>query len=428
MVRFDTPYPGNEKTKHSQWYKAAPRLQSKQDFEREFEESNKRRLEELQSLLNDMYWDISKNFPSRATRMAPSDVCTLNCLEHFVRLLGGYVLDRKADIEAAQTVERQNYTEGNPLQEGGGIFVEDESETLIREIPRSPSAEPEYEEYSFEDEEGSQLPYDVDWGYRLGQKNDTLIATGHGSWKPASYENTHDSGDDGSQDFEDVNETNCEFLKPASDDDTHNSDDDSQDFVDANESVATEDGLRRQSSVLSKSSSSISAKKRVQFGDEDEDEDEDEDVGIHEPKRRKLENPLSPTPTSPTAHVPSSIKQLSDARLLRKRLRPDEEEEEEEDNGYKRQEIENVPRPPSPISPASSTEHESASHPGQGTLEKVPKERASINGRCKQRKQKSTLQISRAKSPQNTLTTRSSRRATSSTLWELDSSGKSRSI
>lgn len=465
MGLFDAPYPGDERTKNSQWCRAAPRgmrspdhlwgeywqrfnlfpmpifdkedyfrtamtiakdAKSKQDFERKFEEVNKRRLEELQSLLRDIFWNtnILYNF---------------NCLERFVRVLGDYALEQKAEAEEAAkaaeaeaaeeakaVMEKQKYMEENSPQEWGGIFVEDETETLIREISRSPSAEFDYEEYPFVDlrnVDGSQLPYDdIDWGYRSRQKNDTFMATNYGSWKPASDDNTPNSDDDDSQDFEDAKETNCEPLKPALDDNTHNSDDDDdeQNFEDANETVATEDGLRRPSSVLSKSSSSNSAKKRVRFSGEDED------VSIPEPKRRKLEDPLSPTPTSPTTYVPSSIKQVADASVSRKRSRPDEEEEE--DNGYKRQKTENVPQPPSLISPASSTEDGSASHLAQGTLEKVPKERTSNNGRRKQRIQKSTSQTSRAKPPRNTLNTRSSRRATSSTLWELDSSGKSRLV
>ncbi|KAK4081682.1 uncharacterized protein Triagg1_2423 [Trichoderma aggressivum f. europaeum] len=443
MGMFDAPYPGDERTKNSQWRRAAPRgmrspdhlwgeywqrfnlfpipifnkqdyfrtamtiakdAKSKQDFERKFEELNERRLEELRSLLINMFKGTDVIF-------------SFNCIERFVRVLGDYALELKAqaaqaaqaaeaeaEAEAEAVMEKHNHMEENSLQEWEGISIEDETETLIREVTQpppvnpedyEPSNEPEEYEYEFQDltENGTQYFDDVDWGYK----------------PPRTHESKYGSS------------------KPAPDDDTDDSDDDSQDFVDANETVAMEDGLGRPSSILSKSNTSNSAKKRVRFSDEDEDEDED--VSIHEPKRRKLENPLSPTPTSPTAHVPSSIKQVADAGVSRKRSRPDEEEEEEEeDNGYKRQKIENVPQPPSLISPASSTEDGSASHLARGTSEKVPKERASNNGRRKQRLQKSTSQTLHGKSPRNTLNTRSSRRSTSSTLWELDSSGKSRLI
>ncbi|KAL6904325.1 hypothetical protein GGI43DRAFT_317096 [Trichoderma evansii] len=465
MSRFKAPYPGNENTKNTEWSQAAPRgmrspdhlwgeywqrfnmfripifdkveyfrtavalakdSKSKEDFERKFEEVNERRLQELQSLLSKMFWNfnnIEKGPPHRAAHIETSDARTLRCLEHFIRILNDYVFDQEADTGPTKiVVEKQNYTEENSLNEGGEIFVEDETETLIREISRSPSADPEYEEYlrtgRVPDEWSSQLNPDVDWTYEFNKE--------------------HKSGRVHHRESDTFTRTNFDCLTSTSDDtDPHtlNSDDDilsiqqvpsltsndSQDFEEANETTATKDGLRRRSSISSKSGSSNSAKKRVRFSDDDED------VSIHEPKRRKLETTLANAPNSPTPQSSSGIKQASHGGVSRKRSRPDDDEE---DNGYKRQKIESVPRSTSPILHDSCTEDESASRLAQGTSEKVPEEHApeSNNGRRKQQKQKSTLQTSRAKSPQNAPNTRSSRRAKSSTLWELDSSGKSRSI
>ncbi|KAL7938694.1 hypothetical protein V8C35DRAFT_288896 [Trichoderma chlorosporum] len=445
MVRFEAPYPGGEKKRNSQWYHAAPRdirspdhlwkeywqrfntfripifdeeeyfstavmiakdSKNKKDFERKFDEINNKRFRELNILLGSMHKDISDNFPSRIPRMATSDARAFTCIEHFVRLLAGYILDRKADAEAAKiVVEKQDYTEENPLQEGGEIFVEDETETLIGEDSQKPPVNPKYEQYlatglyPSDDEDGwdSQLPFNIDEGYKWNEEINGAYTKQFESWKPASDDNTLNSDGD---------VPSVQQVPSLTSSDT-------QGFEEANETAATKDGLRRRSSISSKSSSPNSAKKRVRFSDEDEDED----VSIHEPKRQKMENPLAPTPISPAADVPSPIKQVAGASASRKRSRPIEEEEE--DNGYKRQRTENVPRPPSPTSPASSTEDESAFHLAHETLEKAPKERASNNGRRKQRIQKSTPKPSRAKSPGNTLNTRPLRRAKPSLFWGL---------
>lgn len=395
---------------------------SKEDFERKFEESNKRRLEEFQSMLGKMYWDIRETHPTRAAHTATSLAHHLSCLEHFVRLLNGYIFDRKADMESAKiVVEKQDDTEENLLRERGQIFVEDETETLIREISRSPSADPEYEEYlrtgilHDENEWSSQLPYDIDWGYRLDEEykarrvhhkeNETFIRTNIESLTPAS--------DDAA-----LHALNSDDDTPLIQEVPSLISNDSQDLKEGNETPAAQDGLRRRSSISSNSRYSTSAKKRVRF------DDDDEDISTHESKRRKLENTLAHTETSPTTRT--SAIQAANGSVSRKRSRADEDEE---DNGFKRQKIETLPRPPSPVSIASSMEEDSTNHLAQGSSEKVLEEQAreNNNGGRKRRKQKSTSPTSRAKSSRNTLNTRSLRRGKSSTLWELDSSGKPRS-
>ncbi|KAM0463011.1 hypothetical protein ACHAPV_003136 [Trichoderma viride] len=459
MARFDAPNPTYEAERNAQWSKAAPPgmrspdhlwgeywqrfntfsipisdsngyfaiamtvakvSKNKADFERRFAEENERRLHELHSVLNDMFWDIPRRSPFLVEK---SDARQLSCLEHFVRVSDGYILARKADTEPAKiVVEKQESTAENSLQEKGQIVIEDELETLIGETSRSPSADSDDEEYlrperlSHEDEYFSQFPCDVDWGYKLNEEHKARRVS-------------HRESDA-------FMRTNFESLMPASDDFasyTLNSDDDtpsiqqvpsltsndSQDLEKGNESLATQDGLRKRSSVSSKSRSLNSAKKRIRF-------DADEDISTHEPKRRKLENTSAHAETSPTRQTTrgSSI-QAANGSASRKRSRSDEDEE---DNGFKRQKIESLPRPPSPLSIASSAEDESTDHLARGNSEKVPDKEApeSNNGRPKRRKQKPTSPTSRAKSSRNTLHTRSSRRVKSSTLWELDSSGKPR--
>lgn len=452
MGRFDAPYPGNEGTKNTQWAEAAHRgmdspdhlwgeywqrfntfriplldkeeyfrtamafakdSKSREDFEQRFEEENKRRLKMLRSMLKNMYWDLEENLPTRTARNATSDAQDLSCLEHLVRLLNGYISDRKADIESAKTaVEKQNHTEENPLQERGLVFIEDETATLIREIGQSPSIDPAYEEYRrtgrIPNEWASQPPRDIDWGYEFNKQHQ------------AARERHRES------DF--FTRTNIESLTFASDDAALHalgSDDDtpsiqqvpsltsndSQDLEKGNESLATQDELRKRSSVSSKSKSSNSAKKRVRF-------DADEDISTREPKRRRLENTLAhaeTSPISPTTRT-SSI-QAANGSVSRKRSRADKDED---DNGFKRQKIESLPRPPSSV----STDVLAGGGPEKVLDEQDPENNDS--GR-KRRKQKSKSPTLRATSSRNILNTRSSRRAKPSTLWELDSSGKPRS-
>ncbi|PNP46717.1 hypothetical protein TGAMA5MH_01668 [Trichoderma gamsii] len=449
MARFDAPCPGNENAKNTQWSEAAPpgmrspdhlwgeywhrfntfriplfdkedyfRIamtiakdsRSIQEFDRKFEEHNKRRHKELRSMLKNMYWDLEETLPTRAVHSAASDAQNLGCLEHLVRLLNGYILDRKAEMESAKiVVEKQNHAEENSFQEERGlVFVQDETETLIRELSQSPSADPEYEEYlrtgRMPDAWCSQPPQDIDWGY----------------WHDKEYKARQVRH--GESDF--FTGTNIESLAGASDDaalHALNSDDDvpsiqrvpslvsndSRDLEEGNE-TATHDEQRRRSSISSKSSSTNSAKKRVRF-------DDDEDINIHEPQRRKLENTLAHAeiaPISPTTRT--SFIQAANGSASRKRSRADEDED---DNGFKRQKIESLSPPPSSVS---------TDHIAGGGSEKVLEEQVLENndGGRKRQKQKSKSPTSRAISSRNNLNTRSSRRAKSSALWELDSSGK----
>lgn len=475
MARFDAPYPGNEKTKNSQWSKVAPLdmrspdhlwgecwqrfntfciplfdkeeyfrtamalakdSKSKKDFERRFEEENKRRLKILRSGLKKMCRDIKKAHPTRAAHTAtfleethstrPAYIATshaqdLTCLEHFSRLLNGYILDRKADMASPTiVVENQSNSADKPLQERGLECVEDETSTLIGEASHSPSDDPEYEEYlrtkRIPDEWGSQLGPDIDWSYESNKE--------------------HRIAQERYRESDDFFRTNIEPLTSAfkdaashaliSDDDAPSIQqvpslvsNDSQDLEEENETT-THDGQRRRSSFSFKSSSTNSAKKRARF-------DDDEDISTHEPKRRKLESTLAHAETSPTPQtIRASSLQAANGSASRKRSRADEDEE---DDGFKRQKIESVPRPPSLVPIASSTEDDLANHLAQGSSEKVLEEQILENNNSgrKRRKQKPTTPTLRATSSRNILNTRSSRRAKSSTLWELDALGKPRS-
>ncbi|KAL7900155.1 hypothetical protein HDV63DRAFT_370508 [Trichoderma sp. SZMC 28014] len=497
MGRFDAPDPGYQNTKNTQWYHAAPRdirspdqlwkeywqrfntfsiplldeegyfkiattiakdSRSKEDFERRFEKHNERQLGKFHSMLGYMFWYLllEKTLPPRASVPGEtSDPKNLRCLEDIARLLFGYFLDRKDDIKNPKiVVEKQDYTEEDSLPEGAPASVEDETETLIREMDRSPSVDSDYEEFLrtgvIREEWASQPPHDIDLGYRLDEEykarqesekiivekqdhteENTCQERGHKHIEDETAELITETSPTSSTDreYEECQEypygqdenkwssqlpgdgdvdwgykldakykarrmrhkesdifARTEFESPMllpddaashalnSDDDTPSIQqvsslisNDSQDLEERDESLATQDAQRRRSSISSKSNSTNSAKKK-----------------------------------------------------------PDEDEE---DNGYKRQKIETLPRPPSPVPVAGSTEDDLANHLALGSSENVVEEQApeGNNGGRKRRKQKPTTPSSRAKSSRNTLNTRSSRRAKSSTLWELDSSGKPRS-
>ncbi|KAL7925189.1 hypothetical protein ACQKWADRAFT_285311 [Trichoderma austrokoningii] len=440
MARFDAPDPTYEREANAQWYKTAPHdmrspdhlwgeywqrfntfriplfdrdeyfkmamaiakvSKSKEDFERRFEESNKRREKELRSMLKRIFWDLEDTEPTLASYGATSEVTKLSCLEHLVRLINGFIFDRKAAIESAKIViEKQDTTEESLLQEKGQIVIEDETETLIRGMSRSPSTDPAYEYGITQSPDESNY----DWAYESNKE------------QRAAQERYKES--------ETFFRTDFESLMPASDDaasHTLNSDDDTPSMQQV-PSLISGGSRDLEEGNSSKSSSMNSAKKRVRF-----DNDEDiSNVGTHEPKRRKIENTLAhadTSPISPTTRA-SSI-QATNANASRKRSRSDEDEE---DNGYKRQKIEALPRPPSPAPVVSSVEDESTNHLAQENSGKIPEEQVpeSNSGGRQRRKQKPKSPSLRAKSSRNALNTRSSRRAKSSTLWELDTSGKPR--
>ncbi|UKZ66552.1 uncharacterized protein TrAtP1_007724 [Trichoderma atroviride] len=303
----------------------------------------------------------------------------LRCLDHFVQLLHTYVYQRKSDKKPKTiVVEKQGHTKENSRQERGHELMEDETEELIREIIPAPSADPEYEksldeEFSSEDEWGTQLPEDIDYGYKLDQEYKMRYG-GSNTFARAEFESSMLLSDDAAS-----HTLNSEDDTPSIQQVPSLISNDSQDLKEGNESLATQDELRRRSSISSESQGSNSAKKRVRF-------DDDEDISIHEPKRPKVDNSLAHTETSPTPQATraSSI-QAAHGSASRKRSRSDEDEE---DNGYKRQKIESLPRPPSPVPNASFTEDDSANHLAQGSSEKVLEEQVpeSDNGGRKRRK------------------------------------------
>ncbi|KAK1241420.1 hypothetical protein MKX08_001394 [Trichoderma sp. CBMAI-0020] len=463
MGRFDAPDPAYEKTKNTKWFEAAPpgmrspdhlwekywqrfnmysipisdeeeyfkialevaeESESKEDFERKFEEKNKERFQTLDFVLDRSYCSIQGTLAARESQhpahAANPRAKNLNCLEHLVRLLNYYVNEdvsqRKAEKESETiVVEKQDYTKENSRQERGHMSIEDETEKLIGETSPTPSVDLEYEEYLDgkrldEDEWGSQPPHDIDWAYKLDQeyKARQMRQGGSSTFAKAEFESLKLLSDDAAS-----HTLNSDDDIPSIQQIPSLVSNDSQGPTEGNESLATQDELRRRSSISSKS------KKRARF-------DDDEDISTHEPKRRRLENTLMHTETSPISPTTctSSI-QSANGSASRKRSRSDEDEE---DNGFKRQKIESLPHPPSPAPSACSMEDDSTSHLAQGSSEGVLEEKApeSNNGRHKRRKQKPTPPTSRANSSRNILNTRSSRRAKSSTLWELDSSGKPR--
>ncbi|KAM0486974.1 hypothetical protein ACHAPX_000241 [Trichoderma viride] len=459
MTRFDAPNPAYEGTRNAQWSDAAPpdmrspdhlwgeywqrfntfsipisdsvgyfemamtiakASKNKADFEQKFAQENERRLHQLHSVLNDMFWEIPRRSPFLVQN---SDARKFRCLEHFVRVSDGYILARTDKEPAKIVVEKQDSARETPLEEKEQIVIQGEPETLIGETSRSLSADADDEEYlspegAIDDDECfSQHPYDIDWCYKLIQEHEPRRMR-HGesdTFMRMTFESAMRASD------------NSASYTLNSDDDTPSTQEvrsltsnDSQDLEGGDESLATQDGRRRPSSLSSKSRNLDSAKKRVRF-------DDDEDISTHEPKRRKLEDSPTHTETSPTPQTTrASFSQAAPGSASKKRSRSDEDEE---DNGFKRQKIETLPRPPSPVPIASSTEDGSTDHLVQTISEKELREQVpqSNNGRHKRRKQKPTPPASRAKSSRTIPNTRSSRRGKSSTRWELDSSGKPRS-
>jgi hypothetical protein len=458
MSRYNAPNPLYENARNSQWLEAAPHgmrspdhlwgkywqrfntfeipifdrveyfqtamdiakvSKSEQDFERRFEEKNQQRRGLLESVLNDMFWQIKRRAPFDAEN---SDERTLGSLENFVAALCGYILDQKKKRDSANiVVEKQASTGETPLQENGQKITEDETDVLIGGKSRSPSADPENEKYSSpgklpddDDDCYSQLPHDVDWGYEFEQEYKARQARHieSNTFLKEVFESLMSTTDDTASYMLKSNEDILSIEQAPS-----LVSNDSQDPEEANE-IMTQDGKRRRSSISSESSIN-SAKKRVRF-------DDDEDISNHEPKRRKLDNALAHSETFSTPQISSSSSaQAVHGSASRKRSRSDEDEV---DNGYKRQKIETLPRPSSPISSSNSTRGDSTNHPAQGVSERVLEEQVpeSNNGGRKRRKQKPTSPTSRVKTSRSTLNTRSSRRAEAFALLELDSSGKPR--
>ncbi|KAM0522354.1 hypothetical protein ACHAPE_001943 [Trichoderma viride] len=354
MTRFDAPNPAYEGTRNAQWSDAAPpdmrspdhlwgeywqrfntfsipisdsigyfeiamtiakASKNKADFEQKFAQENERRLHQLHSVLNDMFWDIPRRSPFLVQN---SDARKFRCLEHFVRVSDGYILAR-TDKEPAEIV-----------------IVQGEPETLLGETSRSLSADADDEEYlgperAIDDDECfSQHPYDIDWCYKLIQEREPrrMRHRESDSFMRTTFESAMRASD------------NSASYTLNSDDDTPSiqevrslTSNDSQDLEREDESLATQDGRKRPSSLSSKSRNSNSAKKRVRF-------DDDEDISTHEPKRRKLEdspthNEISPTPQTTRA---SSL-QAAPGSASKKRPRSDEDEE---DDGFKRRKIESL--------------------------------------------------------------------------------------
>jgi hypothetical protein len=417
----------------------------KEDFERLFEKTNKQRWEKFRSLMVNISREIDRteeSFPCQAAHLATFNACNNSCLEHFVGLLKGHVLGWEADVV-------ESHAEPEALSDNSDVTkeisretqkpIEEETQNPLREETQIPIEEetqgPIEEDYSYDYPLTGQIP--PEWESQHDPERDWTYRTP--SERKASRERYEEN-------FVFIG-TYSEYLAPTADDaapGARDSDDevpslqqlpsllldDTSISEKEDEGKATQDVLGKHLSSPSKDENSTLTKKRVRF-----DDDDDDDIINHEHKRRKLENTTAHTPTSPTSptsHASSSIQQPAGGGVSKKRSRSDDEEEdEEEDNGYKRQKIESLPSPPtSHTSPASSTEDISTSHLPSENPEKNPEEQVpeTISGERKRRKQSSTSRAPRTKSSRNIPNTRSSRRAKSSTLWELDSSGKPHSV
>ncbi|KAL7946060.1 hypothetical protein V8C42DRAFT_322350 [Trichoderma barbatum] len=375
---------------------------SKQEFESKFEEINKQRKEMLLATMKHISREIFTKddiFPCKDAEARASIACATGCLDHFIRLLEGSVFGWEADV--VEPDEPITFDENG--EEYIGVEF-DEDGNCIR--------------FPLECESGG-LNFDITY---------------------SSFDSPRKRSPEESRDNVIFTGTYAEYLASKSGRKTHGSLDSDKRLASTRklqalqssdafipdkggEESGTQDAPRKHLNDPSGDGSSTSTKKRVRFIDGDVDE-----VAGHQPKRRKLNDSAAPTPTLETAH---SIQQSSSGSVTGKRSRPDDGDDDE-DNGFKRQKIESLLSSPTPhASSIESAEDMSTNIPPQETPAKSLEAQdtdAIVKGERKRRKRSSASRGPYARPPGNPSTSRSSRRGTSSTLWELDTSGKPHSV
>ncbi|KAL6873024.1 hypothetical protein J3F83DRAFT_731782 [Trichoderma novae-zelandiae] len=381
------------------------------EFEERFERKNRQQREKLLAIMNRALEDALANaetFKSNDAWLTAIYASQTGCLQYFVRLLEAAASGREAVLveadvghEAPRSIDAgENMSEKtrNPWGEARDVVPGAQAHADDRGYPYMNGPMPRYW--------AAQHPDDYEWNYKTRSEcngrdqtpsDDFIIAV------PA-VEYTTSKSDGTAPDSTSRTSSVQQPLPPVSSDRHLLAEDDEKATQEAPASSLGDDG------------STTLAKKRIRS---------DEDATAQEPKRRKLEHDAAPT---------------APRQAPRKRSRSDDDGE---DNGYKRQKIESLPSPPtSHVSSVESGTDRSADETQSVSPSKAPEgdtpnsadtpsgipSTNAADGKRKRRKRASVSRTTHTKTCQHSPTSRSLRRGKSSTLWELDSSGKPHSI
>ncbi|KAH0491206.1 hypothetical protein TgHK011_002646 [Trichoderma gracile] len=388
---------------------AARESNGQEEFEQRLDKINRQQRKKLTAIMDHALKDALANaesFTSNDAWRTAVHASQTGCLQYFVQLLEGVVSGRKAAVVAADEAPLDNDTHENlddkARNEQTRDVVQARAYTDDRGYPYMDGPMPRYWQ--------AQHPDEYEWNYKTRSECDGRDQTPSDDFILAvpAVEYTTPTSDDRAPSSTSQTSSVQQPLPPVSTDGHLVTEDDGEVAQEAPARSLGEDG-----------STALTKKRRRP----------EEDAAAQEPKRRKLEHDAAPTPTRQTS---------------RKRSRSDDDGE---DNGYKRQRIESLPSPP--------TSHTSSAELGEDTTAdgvlSTDQSNASANiqarspsqplgtpgadvadGKRKRRKGGSVSRITRAKPSQTASQTprncRSSRRSTSSPLWELDSSGRPHSV
>ncbi|TFB00341.1 hypothetical protein CCMA1212_007907 [Trichoderma ghanense] len=381
-----------------------------EEFEKRFERINRQQWKKLTAVMDHALKDALANaesFTSNDAWLTAVYASQTGCLQYFVQLLEGVVSGRKAAVVGADaehetpldndTDENRDKARNPAGEETGDVVPEVRAHAEYSGYPYMNGPMPRYWE--------AQHPDDYEWNYKTRSECDGRDQTPSDDFIIAvpAVEYTTPTSDDTAPNPTSRTSSVQQPLPPISTDGHLVTEDDEKAAQEPPASSLGEDG------------STPLAKKRIR---------PNEDAAAQEPKRRKLEHDAAPILTRKTS---------------RKRSRSDDDGE---DNGYKRQKIESLPSPP--------TSHSSSAVFGGDTTDDAPSLSLSdapasieprnpskplenpgadaVDGKRKRRKGDSVSRTTRAKASRTPRNGRSSRRSKSSTLWELDSSGKPHSI
>ncbi|RFU81622.1 hypothetical protein TARUN_570 [Trichoderma arundinaceum] len=516
MPIFDPPYPGNQRERNTEWRRdahisicdvdflwglfwhryntiqipifgeeeyfqiaiaIARRTKNREEFEKEFEKTNKERREALRRLMGAATLKSmgEAGFPCKAAQDAAFFAGQTGCLEYFIKLLKGTVYGWEADIVGEEELDpadkessasadgkRQSPAVGKPQSPAN-----EKPQSPAIEIPRTlgddmPSPIDDYD-HARSLQLQLELPddchtqdfdsWDLDY-YAPGQLEAELEAQAGAVFYIGTVYQYAAPTPASTNGLEPASEQKSSLPLPSC----------ASISEKGREEKRTQDVLDEQL-VPDDENSTPKSRKRVRFNDDDDH------INNHGHKRRKLEAPVSP-----------SIQQVSSESLARKRPRSRDENDENEDAGRKRQKTESsastsasapassTSSPPStsapssistsvsPSSPSSSsfsssisassasttsplptspslavvTENTSANELPQEGADSAGKKRAANTSNSRRQPPPKRKTISRTprtrqtRPPPSISSTRSSRRSKSSALWELDSSGKPR--
>ncbi|OTA05106.1 hypothetical protein A9Z42_0057090 [Trichoderma parareesei] len=384
-----------------------------EEFEQKLDKINRQQRKKLTAIMDHALKDALANaetFTSNDAWLTAIYASQTGCLQYFVQLLEGVVSGRKAAVVGADAEHEAPLD--NDIHENLDAKARNPAEEQTRDVVLEARAHADYSGYPYMNGPmprywDAQHPDDYELDYRTRSEgstreqtpSDEIILTGP-CVEYTSF--TSDGTTYGASEAVSQSPPTQQLPRPISSDKRLLTKDNG-------------DAVREvQISTLGDDGSAALTKKRVR---------PDEDAVVQEPKRRKLEHNAAPTPPRQNP---------------RKRSRSDDDGE---DNGYKRQKIESLPSPPtSHTSSAESGEDTAAdgvpsTSPGNALANNQLRNQSkslgtpgagTAHGKRKYRKGGPVLRTTRAKASraasQTPRTYRSSRRSTSSSLWELDAS------